>query len=189
MIDNTKKFIDVLCKFEISANQLLFLTIVHNKDYAPLYKYVTEGTGFNPDEIEDLVKKGLTINLNEKDDYFMDSFIVTDKFLEGLYFDDENIPAQEFWDTYPRMLYVESKRFAARNTDKDKFFEDYVKEIGMRVDKHKRIMSALEYAVQNRLVNMGIRKWFDSKQWEAIEEEMEHRKEAGNNELPGETIY
>ena len=36
---------------------------------------------------------------------------------------------------------------------------------------------------------MGIRKWFDSKQWETIEEEMQQRKESGNRELPGETIF
>jgi len=189
MIDNTKKFIDTLCKFQINANQLLFLTIVHKKDYAPLYKYVVEGEGFEPEEIDALVDKGLVIDLNKGDEYLMDSYIVTDKFLEGLYFDDEEAPAREFWDMYPRMLYIDGKRFAARNTDKDKFFEDYAKEIGMRVDKHKDIIQALEYAVQNKLVNMGIRKWFDSKQWEAIQEEMEVRKEAGNNELPGETIY
>jgi len=87
------------------------------------------------------------------------------------------------------MLYIDGKRFAARNTDKDKFFEDYNKEIAMRVDKHKLIMTCLQYAVKNKLVNMGIRKWFDSKQWEAIEEEINQRKEAGNRELPGETIF
>lgn len=189
MIDNVKKFIDLLIKFEINANQLLFLTIVHKQDYAPLYKYVTEGSGFKPEDIDSLVDKGLVINLNEKDDYYLDSFICTDKFITGLYYEDEEIAASEFWDTYPRMLYIEGKRFAARNTDKDKFFEDYNKEIDMRVDKHKKIMECLSYAVKNKLVNMGIRKWFDSKQWETIEEEMQQRKESGNRELPGETIF
>ena len=59
----------------------------------------------------------------------------------------------------------------------------------MRVDKHKEIMECLHYAVKNKLVNMGIRKWFDSKQWETIEEEMQQRKDAGDRELPGEAIY
>jgi hypothetical protein len=189
MIDNVKKFIDTLVKFEINANQMLFLTIVHKKDYAPLYKFVTEGIGFLPEEIDELVDKGLVINLNSDDDYYLDSFITTDKFIAGLFFEDEEIAPSEFWDAYPRMLYVDGKRFAARNTDKDQFFDDYNKEIGMRVDRHKHIMSCLEYAVKNRLVNMGIRKWFDSKQWEAIEEEMQQRKESGNRELPGETIF
>ena len=143
MIDNVKKFIDLLIKFEINANQLLFLTIVHKQDYAPLYKYVTEGSGFKPEDIDSLVDKGLVINLNDKDDYYLDSFICTDKFITGLYYEDEEIAASEFWDTYPRMLYIEGKRFAARNTDKDKFFEDYNKEIDMRVDKHKKIMECL----------------------------------------------
>ena len=186
---NVKKFIDLLCKFEINANQLLFLIIVHKKDYAPLYKFVTEGAGFDPEEIDELIEKGLVINLNDKDDYYLDSFITTDKFITGLYFEDEEIAPSEFWDAYPRMLYIDGKRFAARNTDKDKFFEDYTKEIDMRVDKHQEIMKCLEYAVKNKLVNMGIRKWFDSKQWETIEEEMKQRKEAGNRELPGETIF
>lgn len=189
MIEDIKKFVDILVKFDISANQLLFLTIVHRKDYAPLYKFVTEGEGFDPDEIDSLVNKGLVINLNQKDDYYMDSFVVTDMFLEGLFYDDETIPGTEFWNRYPKMLYIEGKRFAARNTDKDKFVEDYYKEIGMRVDKHKKIMEALEYAIKNKLVTMGLRKWFDSKQWETIEEEMEQRKDAGNRELPGEAIY
>ena len=50
-------------------------------------------------------------------------------------------------------------------------------------------MECLHYAVKNKLVNMGIRKWFDSKQWETIEEEMQQRKDAGDRELPGEAIY
>ena len=62
MIDNVKKFIDLLVRFDINANQLLFLTIVHKKDYAPLYKFVTEGKGFIPDEIDDLVEKNLVID-------------------------------------------------------------------------------------------------------------------------------
>jgi len=189
MIDNVKKFIDLLVRFEINANQLLFLTIVHKKDYAPLYKFVTEGKGFTPEEIDDLVDKGLVINLNKDEDYFLDSFITTDTFITGLYYEDEEIAPTEFWDAYPRMLYVEGKRFAARNTDKVQFFEDYNKVIGMRVDRHKEIMECLHYAVKNKLVNMGIRKWFDSKQWETIEEEMQQRKDAGDRELPGEAIY
>ena len=154
-----------------------------------MYKFVQEGVGFTPDEIDDLVQKRLVINLNPENDYYLDSFVVADKFAGAIYVSEETIPGTEFWNRYPRTLYIEGKRFPARNADKDRFIEDYAKETKLRVDKHRRIMDALEYAVQNRLITMGIRKWFDSKQWESMEEEMKTRKEAGTNELPGEKIY
>jgi len=188
MFIDVNKYVKTLVDFNITADQFLLLWLTHLKDYKLLYRYVSMGDGFTSNVVADLEKKGYLLNLNNTYDNYVDSFIVTDKFKETLFNSDDEIAPQEFWDNYPRLLYINGKRFSARAINKDKFFEDYQKEVGHSIDKHNKVMNCLKYAVKNRLISMGIQKWFESKQWETIEEEIELRRKMGQNELPGEKI-
>ena len=189
MFSNLKKYVSTLTGFDVTANQFLFLWLTYLKEYALMYEYVQNRDGFTSEEIKDLQEKGYVMSLNQEGEYYVDSYVITDKFSETLFNEDPTLAAQEFWDTYPRLLYIDRKRFSARNTNKDLFLEVYQKQVGFSIDTHKRVMNALRYAINNKLVSMGIQKWFESKQWETIEEEMALRENAGLNELPGEEIF
>ena len=87
----------------------------------------------------------------------------------------------EFVDTYPKFLWIEGKRVPALNADMDELREKYNKVVAKK-GMHTRIMEALEWAVTNHEIHMGIKLWFSSRQWVAIEEVM---NDTTGQKLPG----
>lgn len=88
------------------------------------------------------------------------------------YFDD-------FVDTYPRFLWIEGKRVPALNADMDELRQKYNKVVSKK-GMHTRIMKALEWAAENHEIHMGIKLWFASQQWTALEDIM--------NDTAGKTL-
>tara|TARA_R100000951_G_scaffold18980_3_gene15703 strand:+ start:1736 stop:2275 length:540 start_codon:yes stop_codon:yes gene_type:complete len=87
----------------------------------------------------------------------------------------------EFVDTYPRFLWIDGKRVAALNADMDELREKYEK-LTSKKGMHTRIMKALEWAADNHEIHMGIKLWFSSRQWTAIEDIM---NDTTGKALPG----
>lgn len=87
----------------------------------------------------------------------------------------------EFVDTYPRFLWIDGKRVAALNADMDELREKYDKVVSKK-GMHTRIMKALEWAADNHEIHMGIKLWFSSRQWTAIEDIM---NDTTGKALPG----
>jgi hypothetical protein len=162
--------LDALCRYNITPNQYVFLFLTHSRQYAAMYKFGQEGPSFSAEEIGNLVDRGLIMNLNKAGHYYMDFFVLTDGVGQDLFDLDREKAALEFWNTYPILL-RDSKtgeNYSLLNTNKQQFVKDYYTQVGHSEQKHRRVMEALNFAVDNTMIDMTIRQWFDSEQWTLV---------------------
>ncbi len=162
--------LDTLCRYNITPNQYVFLFLTHTRQYAAMYKFGQEGPSFSAEEIGNLVDRGLILNLNKAGHYYMDFFVLTDEVGKDLFDLDREKAALEFWNAYPILL-RDSKtgeNYSLLNTDKKQFIKDYYTLVGHSEQKHQRVMEALDYAIDNTMIDMTIRQWLDSEQWTLV---------------------
>lgn len=162
--------LDALCRYNITPNQYVFLFLTHTRQYAAMYKFGQEGPSFSAEEIGNLVDRGLIMDLNKAGHYYMDFFVLTDEVGKDLFDLDREKAALEFWNAYPILL-RDSKtgeNYSLLNTNKQQFIKDYYTQVGHSEHKHRRVMEALDYAVDNTMIDMTIRQWFDSEQWTLV---------------------
>jgi len=174
VFDRPIQFVDFLAKHRITSDQFLFMFLIYREDYTSLYKYTEQVKGLHPDEILDLVRRGYMVNENVSNQYFADSFHITEKFTSEV-FEFARDAAAEFWEAYPAFIFVQGKRFSTKNVNKEDFYDDYTKKVGHSLRLHKKVMAALKYGIEVSAINMGIGKWFDSQQWTELEKEMNTR--------------
>lgn len=179
VFDEPKQFVEFLARHRLSSDQFLFMFLIYREDYISLYKYTEQVKGLMPQEITDLVRRGYLVNENKADEYFADSFTVTEKFTAELY-EDALDNAAKFWDAYPSYMYIDGKKVWIKTEDKEKFLEEYTKKVGYSHRLHKKVMAALVYAKQVNEIHMGIGKWFRSEQWKEIEKQVK-----ANTEIEG----
>lgn len=169
MFFDTSKYVDFLCKHQITPSQFLLLMLVNDKANHDIIKYDHQMGGWTAAEIEDLIKREYLLDLNVGNQMYADSTVVTDKFTSALLIDAEDA-GQELWDAYPWFLNIRGEKYAAKSTNQDKLFKLYHRKIHGNVITHKRVMKLLQIAQEKGLLNMGIEKWVGSTQWNAIAE-------------------
>jgi hypothetical protein len=164
--------LDALARYSLTPNQYVFLWLTHARQYAALYKFGQEGPGFAYDDIRDLEVRGLILNLNRPGQYYVDFFVLTDALGSDLFEQDRDAPGLEIWNTYPVQFRdpQTGERFSLLNTDKAQFLRDYYGRVGHNPVAHRRVMVALEYAIDTNLIDLSIRQWLDSEQWTVVEE-------------------
>ena len=162
--------LDALSQYSLTPNQYVFLFLTHTRQYAAMYKFGQEGPSFSAEEIGNLVDRGLILNLNKSGYYYMDLFVLTDDIGQDLFDQDREKAALEFWNAFPIMLRDSrtGENFSLLTTDKQQFLKDYYIRIGHSERKHRRVMEALNYALDKALIDMTIRQWFDSEQWTCL---------------------
>ena len=162
--------LESLSQYSLTPNQYVFLFLTHTRQYAAMYKFGQEGPSFSAEEIGNLVDRGLILNLNKSGYYYMDLFVLTDDIGQDLFDQDREKAALEFWNAFPIMLRDSrtGENFSLLTTDKQQFLKDYYIRIGHSERKHRRVMEALDYALDKALIDMTIRQWFDSEQWTCL---------------------
>ena len=162
--------LESLSQYSLTPNQYVFLFLTHTRQYAAMYKFGQEGPSFSAEEIGNLVDRGLILNLNKSGYYYMDLFVLTDDIGQDLFDQDREKAALEFWNAFPIMLRDSrtGENFSLLTTDKQQFLKDYYIRIGHSGRKHRRVMEALDYALDKALIDMTIRQWFDSEQWTCL---------------------
>lgn len=169
-MDTIEIKIEALLRYNLTANQYLFLFLTHTRQYAIMYKFGQEGPSFSAEEIGNLVDRGLILNLNKAGYYYLDFFVLTDEVGQDLFDQDREKAALEFWNAYPILLRDSrtGENFSLLTTDKQQFLKDYYIRIGHSERKHSQVMEALDYAIDKRLTDMTIRQWLDSEQWTCL---------------------
>lgn len=166
-MNNIEINLDALSRCNLTPNQYVFLFLTHSRQYAAMYKFGQEGPSFSAEEIGNLVDRGLILDLNKSGCYYMDFFVLTDEVGRDLFDLDREKAALEFWNAYPILLRDSrtGESFSLLTTDKQRFLKDYYARVGHSEPKHQRVMDALYYALDNKLIDMTIRQWLDSEQW------------------------
>ncbi len=174
VINSIDEIVDKTIQHQINLQQFFFLYWVHLGEHRLLEKYCVEGKGFREADVVDLRKRGLVIDYNEKGEYLSDKFFVSNEFTEG-FFGDGMKNAQEFYDAYPNFLQIDFSRVTTKGFDPDLFLKQYAIKYGHDDVYHRRIMDALQIAITQGMVNLGLKKWVDSRQWELIEKEFKQK--------------
>ena len=82
---------------------------------------------------------------------------------------------KELFDSYPPFIningkYVPLKDISKRFASLDDFFFFYSSQIGHSLEKHKEVMSILNWAKENGYLNFGILNFTISRQWESLKQ-------------------
>lgn len=188
MID-LDRYADFLMKHTISPNQFLFLWLIMNGKYSLLYKYCEEIKSFSKNEIFQLVDKGFIEKPKEASGgaLFADDFVVTKKFRSLVFAEDPEAMFQEFWNLYPNYLFINSKKVPTKGTNMEELEERYVKMIKDNLSLHNAIIASVEWGKQHGFLNTGILKFFESRAWDYIHQEMRECIEQG--ELPSQNEF
>lgn len=125
--------------------------------------------------INRLLEKNLIIQEINTKSKFPDIYTVTDKFINELFI-NSNIAFEELVNTYPKIIYVNSKEFNAINIDFDEAERIYNKKIGNSKIKHQNIISELKVQIYNEEINCGLDKWLKSEMWR-----LESNKQVNNS--------
>jgi hypothetical protein len=184
MVYPLDKYVDVLLKLDINAIQVLFCQIIFERRHDLLYRIAQEGQIFPQKDLDDLVEKGLVIDTNPTGpNKYADFYEVTDKFVQAFY-DASTRDGEEFWEAYPPFINIDGKKIPSKAVNKEELVRWYHKHIGS-IHDHKKVMAALKYAKDNRLISMRIDKWLQS---EAFVDLWTIMKESSQHDLPNEHI-
>jgi hypothetical protein len=184
MKDDILDIVDILLKLRLTANQFLFMFLKHKKKDEQLYRYLQDVKALTENEMYDLEERGFIVNINSKaNEYWADRYLVTQKFVKELEQDSEY--AEEFWGVYPGFCLINTSKAPLKGINKDDFLNKYTSFVKKDELLHKRIMKSLRYQKGKDELKIRIDKWFDSRTWESVEEEISimNRKVYGQREL------
>lgn len=183
---NTK----ILDKFpEINSNQLLFLSIVLDKNQ-PKYQDVRKIVSLiSDDEIQYLISQQLIVSI-ERDGSI--TYQATDKLKEAVAISKDYFDL--FYDMYP--VYVVrsdgSKSYLRANVNKCRHF--FNAKCGKSSAMAEHIIKCLDYEISKRMREgslsymMTMWNWLTRSQWEAVEDEMQDMKTQTMNSYGTELI-
>ena len=182
-----KSLVVLLNRLNVTADQFLFLVLVHDHLYANLYAYTENNKGFAKELIQDLVDKGyLEATSRVKAELYVDSYETTNKYQMAIYSADKNVASEEFWEAFPSFITIDTKKIPAKSLDKEKFLKAYYDKIGKYPDFHDKVMEALAFAVEHSMICMGLEKWFLSEQWDEV---LKEKKGKTKRQFPNEQIF
>lgn len=111
-------------------------------------------------------KEGESIRLND---------IPFNKNFLKKYVRESNQLGKELFDKYPDIMFINGNRAMIKNFTKaglyslDEFCLYYAKQIKASSASHERVMSALEFGIENNLIRFTILEFIASRKWEFLE--------------------
>lgn len=173
--------ITLLCTANITPTQYTFLFLLHAKNWKAIREYVTANGGFPPHEVKDLHDRGyiLYFKVNKNIETSAENFYVTERFTDMLYTGesapmvDDDDAFNELHAAYPAYIQIDGKPTAARNLDFELGEQLYSRIIRGNRELHATILSTIAYGIEHGLLNMGMRKFIETRQWLSIQQAME----------------
>lgn len=184
MVLRDRKFLDALCRLQITPTQFYLMYLLHTRKYADISTYHEKVGEFPVREVDDLIDRGLVIDMNKPGEpIYADLLSLTDA-AQTLMFVATQECGEDLWTSYPSFIIVNGSNVPAKTCDKDEIMDLYGDVIAYNPVLHRRVMEVIDYAKRNGLITMGIEKWVKSRQWETVEELMS--AEGGDEERYGE---
>ena len=111
--------------------------------------------------LDDLVDKGLIVDTNPSESSkYADFYEVTDKFVQAFYA-VSTTDGEEFWSAYPAFITIDGKKIPSKAVNKEELVRWYHKHVGS-VHDHSKVMKALKFAKERKLISMRIDKWLQA---------------------------
>ena len=185
MIQDINKYVDFLCRHQITADQFLLCFLLYSDAYAHsnsqkytdkgrilanMYKYYENVKPWKSSDVEDLVDKGLLKNRNKAGDTSPDLMEVTDLFVAEIMANEDDFDV--FWEQYPGYIANFTNPRGAmiplKSGDREELFREFKKLVTTK-SEFRKLMDALKWAKENGMVTQNIRNWLTSKQWVELE--------------------
>lgn len=181
MID-INKFIDFLCKNQLTPNQFTFCYLLCTDDVVKrtsneiafsnkgnIYKYFNEiGAIVSIQDIRYLEDRGFIVDTNKKGDTYYDNFVVTQTLIDLLFGKEEDF--EDLWKLYPAFIKIDGRSIPAKSCNPDELSKKYFIILRKTSFTHSDVIETLKYCKENDLISMGIEKWVMSRQWENFKE-------------------
>jgi len=161
-----------LCKLlRVSAEQLVFMQAMHQKEYGLIKDYLTDNL-VSQETFTELIGRGYVKYIGKEGTMDLSKMRVTSQVSKHFDAPDNSDELfDEFIGGFPRFIYISGKRVAALNADMDELRRAYIEKVIVK-GKHNEVMEALNWARENHQISMGIKLWFSSHQWKSIQEIM-----------------
>lgn len=175
MITDIDKYVDFLCKYKINEHQFLILWLVHTKDEQNIKKYKDIKGQFNVYDIQYLIDIGFIddfglVNDNKRD-YNIFDFIVTDKFSKAVVIDEEDA-YEELCKVYPPWINVKGIKYPTIKGDPTVVAKDYFKCFKGNRLAHERIVDITRRYYQRNPPTGNIHDYILNRRWNLLENEL-----------------
>ena len=177
MLYTVKEDLELCKQFKLSPMQLMFLKILVNdpnktegdqvKDAKQLslkFQTVFAKTPITPDELADLIARDFIIDYNEDGQLYFDLYELSGKWKNKLRLAVYPMP-QQLWDKYPINLNISGKMVVAKNASPEDIAMPYLRNINKSPEEHQKVLEDIEWAIDNNEINIGLKKFVDSKYW------------------------
>lgn len=180
-----KETINFICKKKISFNQFAICLLINARDTAGIIQ-IQEELGFIGDrlikkgdrtyinELDDLIDRGFILNheIDKKDFYALDNFVVTPEFTTGFLGDIDEM-CKELWSEYPSTINIRGAEYPTKACDYDEFCKVYIKAIKSSIKTHNEIIAKLKKfkSSHNNYAEMKIMNFVGSRHWENLQNE------------------
>ena len=175
MITDISKYVDFLATNKLNEHQFLILWLVHTKDKDNIALYRRKIGDFDVTQIDDLIDRGwiddFGIIKDNKRDFNIYDFIVTNKFTKAVLADEEDA-FEELKKVYPKWFTINGRKVPAVAGDPDIMAREY-RIRGHKGNKleHERIINITKTYYENKPPDMKLENYIKNKHWTLIEEE------------------
>lgn len=200
MIYDYARFKEIITRLELTPNQMylcIMLMLKGRERKDTISAYIEKYGYFTKSDLDNIVDKGYVEDLNSpnvsqtitledgkttvvKKASIVELYMVTPKFKEGIYIDDEDA-AKEAWGAYPKAFNIDGVPTPALNIEYDIFVQEYGKIIQGNGILHKEIVECFtkykKLVRDKRMGGMGLKKAIATKLWETIKVVIEMEEE------------
>lgn len=175
MLFTAKEDLKLIKELKLTPNQLLFVKILvrdfsieesvwRKQCYANALEFQTMKF-LSKEEFLDLIKREILLDFNRPGDpFFYDCIELNPKYLRKFVLQVTGMPT-ELCDAYPYQLTVGTTTFFARDVGPEVISQTYLKNINKSVEEHERVLDDIRWAIENKVLATGLKKFVESKFW------------------------
>ena len=159
-----EQYVNFICKHKLTQGQFLLLYLLFKKRLDLIQQYKSnfpadDGTMIGRYWVDDLVTKGFLVH---EGDYTDVSLLFKQQFCNKI------DVAEELLKIYPSTMVIDGKIIPLTAIDTIEVANLYIDKILDNREEHEEVLKDIQYAVQNNMISMGIKKFIQSKYWLAI---------------------
>jgi hypothetical protein len=177
------KYVNTLIKYKLTQFQLLMLILIYKKRYDLIvsykqnYQIEEKTTVLNSYLTNDLVTRGFLI---EKDK----GFKIGKEFYKIL-IENPSLIVDELFDVYPDFININGNNVPLKAVSRRLVQDTYLELICFSVEEHLEIIEDIKYGVEQKLINIKIDKFIESKSYLTIRK----NREINNTFITNSTDY
>lgn len=159
-----EQYVNFICKHKLTQGQFLLLYLIYKErlDLIQLYKSTfpaDDGTMIGRLWIDDLVSRGFLI---KEGNHTKVTLLFKQQFCNKI------DVAEELLKVYPSTTEIDGKIIPLTAIDTIEVANLYITTILDNREEHEEVLKDIQYAVQHNMINIGIKKFIQSKYWLAI---------------------